>query len=299
MKKITLLMGLFMGTMAFSQVTIVDRPKNGSGYYSEYWDADEIGLYSADYFELENSVSVSELVFPGFTQLGGGQIPGDGIYLDFSLYIYESDGTGPNGDPTDPSTAFIALSNIDLSNVTITDGGSSSTIFTVDVTAANGGTPVVLPAGKYYISPVPTVEDADPQWFWFGSDLIVDKDAVVNDPYDLFGEGLEGWTSITSLQAPPATFPSFGWTMKGDVLGVNDNIADLVSVFPNPATDVLNVKLNSSIEVSDVAMYNVLGKKVGVSYNNGVINVSGLAQGVYVLKVNTTAGTLTQKVVKQ
>lgn len=299
MKKITFIAALLLGSMAFSQTVIIDRAPNTSGYYSEYWDADEVGLYSADYFELTSNVSVSELVFPGFTVIGTNQVPGDGLFLDFSLYIYSSAGTVPDGDPLDPSTAFISITNISLSDFTITNGGGNNTDFTLDVTAANGGVPIVLPAGEYWMSPVPTIEQADPNWYWLGSDGILANDAVVNDPYDLFGEGFQGWTSITSIQTPPATFPSFAWTMSGEVLGVNDNVMSSVSVYPNPTSDILNIKTPSNIEVNSVALFDVLGKQVMADYSNGTINMSALSQGVYLLKVETSAGTLTQKVVKQ
>jgi uncharacterized membrane protein (UPF0136 family) len=43
----------------------------------------------------------------------------------------------------------------------------------------------------------------------------------------------------------------------------------------------------------------VLGKKSNVSLVNGQINISDLAVGLYLLNVETTNGTLTQKVIKQ
>ncbi|MBT0609068.1 T9SS type A sorting domain-containing protein [Aequorivita echinoideorum] len=82
-------------------------------------------------------------------------------------------------------------------------------------------------------------------------------------------------------------------------LGINDLTLSQISVYPNPTSDVLNLKVPSSVEVSNVAMFDVLGKQVSVSYNNGVINTANLSQGIYMLKVETNAGTLTQKVVKQ
>jgi hypothetical protein len=84
-----------------------------------------------------------------------------------------------------------------------------------------------------------------------------------------------------------------------DAASVGDNLSSLISIYPNPTTDVLNLKMPSSIEVTNVAMFDMLGKNVGAVYSNGTINTSSFAQGVYTLKVETTSGTLTQKVVKQ
>ncbi len=103
----------------------------------------------------------------------------------------------------------------------------------------------------------------------------------------------------------PATaigFPDNQYVMNviGDeVLSVGENLASSVSVYPSPATDVLNVKLPSNLEVLNSSLVSVLGKTTGVTYSNGVMNVSGIAPGVYFLNLETNMGTYTQKVIKQ
>ncbi len=82
-------------------------------------------------------------------------------------------------------------------------------------------------------------------------------------------------------------------------LGTNDNLAAVTSIFPNPASDVLNVSFPSNVEVLNSSLYNVLGQETGVRLVNGTMNVSDLEKGVYILNVKTTAGSLTQKIVKQ
>ena len=82
-----------------------------------------------------------------------------------------------------------------------------------------------------------------------------------------------------------------------DVLGVNDAALSAISVFPNPATDVLNINVPSTIDLETATLYDVLGKVTNVSLSNGQINVANLARGVYILNVETSAGTLTEKVI--
>lgn len=82
-------------------------------------------------------------------------------------------------------------------------------------------------------------------------------------------------------------------------LAVGDNIADLVSVFPNPATDVLNVRIPSDVTVTSSSLFDVLGKDTGLRLSNGTINTSNLAQGVYILNIQTDRGALTEKIIKQ
>ena len=77
------------------------------------------------------------------------------------------------------------------------------------------------------------------------------------------------------------------------VSGIEDVAAQLTSVYPNPATDVLNaqITLNTSSEVS-LEVFNTMGQKlIGMNseMNSGVnpvsINTSQLAQGSYVLQL--------------
>ncbi|MDP2686608.1 MAG: T9SS type A sorting domain-containing protein [Aequorivita sp.] len=84
-----------------------------------------------------------------------------------------------------------------------------------------------------------------------------------------------------------------------DILGLGQNVADLVSIYPNPTSGILNLKMPASIEVKSAVIFDILGKKSNVVYSNGTMNISSLSQGIYLLKVETTVGTLTQKIVKQ
>ncbi|MFK5983269.1 MAG: T9SS type A sorting domain-containing protein [Flavobacteriaceae bacterium] len=126
---------------------------------------------------------------------------------------------------------------------------------------------------------------------------------------NLDGETGPSYISTDSSCGPLAitTFDDLGFpgnivlnlTVNDPILGVNDNLASLTSIYPNPTNDVLNVKLPSNVEVLNSSLYNILGQETGLKLENGVINTTNLVNGVYVLTVETSAGTLTQKVVKQ
>lgn len=121
---------------------------------------------------------------------------------------------------------------------------------------------------------------------------------ILNTPNEMFvGDGI-GWGAQSQTGFPEADGVI---SLSGDCspLGINDNIADIVSIYPNPTSGILNLKIPTNIEVKNVKMFDILGKDVGVSYNNGVVDASNLSQGVYLLKVEITTGTVTQKVVKQ
>lgn len=63
-----------------------------------------------------------------------------------------------------------------------------------------------------------------------------------------------------------------------------------LTVYPNPATTVLNVKLGTVTDKATVTVYNAIGQIVLASQevidNSTEINVSTLTKGVYILKVN-------------
>ena len=82
-------------------------------------------------------------------------------------------------------------------------------------------------------------------------------------------------------------------------LNTDENALSQISIYPNPAKDVLNIAIPSSVDLKSVSLFDVLGKRANVSLVNGQINISDLAVGIYLLNVETTNGTLTQKVIKQ
>ena len=59
-----------------------------------------------------------------------------------------------------------------------------------------------------------------------------------------------------------------------------------VSIYPNPATDVITV---TNEGVKSVAVYSIAGSLVASSESN-VVNVANLVNGIYVVKANTEAG---------
>jgi hypothetical protein len=70
-----------------------------------------------------------------------------------------------------------------------------------------------------------------------------------------------------------------------------------VNVFPNPAKTNLNIQSND--EIQSLRLYNLAGQEiqsVQVQNLSTQLNIQHLAQGVYILKVQTTQGIQTQKV---
>jgi len=78
-------------------------------------------------------------------------------------------------------------------------------------------------------------------------------------------------------------------------LGLGDNDLVGATIFPNPATDVLNIAVSSNVELKSAVLFDVLGKNTGATLVNGSMNIADLAAGVYILNVETNNGAQTFK----
>lgn len=84
------------------------------------------------------------------------------------------------------------------------------------------------------------------------------------------------------------------------VLGNSNFDSNSFTAYPNPVKDMLNVSFTQNI--SDVAVYNLLGQQVlfmNMNANKGQIDMSNLATGTYLVKVNTENAVKTIKVIKE
>ena len=299
MKKITLLLAAVMvGSVAFAQSTVIDRfPDNSQGLISVGGN-DELFVACADEFVITQRMAVGELKFNGFGT-PGSDVPN--LTTGFGLYIF-NDGSGtPLETPVATAGAILALENIPASDITITDLGNNVTEFTIPVTAVNGGEQVILEPGTYWVSayPITNIETGEDEgrWNWRGSFTAAVNKPVLIDPADLFGGGFTSWTVIETIIAPDL-FPAFAWSMTDEaLLNVNTNLSEVVSVYPNPSSDVFKISLPSNVEVLNSSLVDILGKTTGVVYNNGQMNVSSLAPGVYFMNLETNLGAYNQKVV--
>ncbi|HMI06948.1 MAG TPA: choice-of-anchor J domain-containing protein [Flavobacterium sp.] len=72
----------------------------------------------------------------------------------------------------------------------------------------------------------------------------------------------------------------------------------MVSVFPNPSGNIVN--LNTNMEIRTVEVYGVLGNLVQSVSNSKTVDISGLANGTYQFKITNSEGSVfNHKVVKK
>ena len=97
--------------------------------------------------------------------------------------------------------------------------------------------------------------------------------------------------------------PSNTVTIQTDNVGVQNWLEKSVTLYPNPAMEMVSVEISdANIMITGVEVYNVYGQLINtiVSTENPLrINVSGLADGMYYVRVTTDNGVVTKNFVKR
>ncbi len=81
-------------------------------------------------------------------------------------------------------------------------------------------------------------------------------------------------------------------------LSIAEQAVENFTIYPNPVMDALNVSI-APLTIKDIAIYDILGKKLNCNYSDSSINVSSLSEGTYFLKINTGNTILTRRFVKE
>ena len=97
---------------------------------------------------------------------------------------------------------------------------------------------------------------------------------------------------------------SFGqaldFTLNLATLSINEFELNALTVYPNPAQDVLNIDYKS--ELTGVKVYNLLGQEVinrTAATSQMKLDISGLTSGVYIVKLSAEEGEHSFRVIKE
>lgn len=114
-------------------------------------------------------------------------------------------------------------------------------------------------------------------------------------------EMYEAQMYFTTANSNTITFSSdCDITDCSNTLNSSDNRDDfMVSVYPNPVSTKLNIKLPQNINLKTICIYNIIGQLVQVDVNpSETIDVSGLKTGSYVIKITSDRGMMSRKFIK-
>jgi hypothetical protein len=91
-------------------------------------------------------------------------------------------------------------------------------------------------------------------------------------------------------------------TAMAQGVGIENWLENSVSLYPNPAREYVDIRIDGDVNVTAMEVYDVYGKLVNtvtVVENPTRINVSSLADGMYFVRVTTEAGAVTKTFVKR
>ncbi len=223
------------------------------------------------------------------TQVGFNVLTEPGVEVDEAdVFFYSDSGMGPGDE-----VASFTQQEITSQEVIGENFGFDVRRVVIDITP----TEFVGSAGAetvYWMGAVLAYSGASVYW---------EVTSIITTPNEgyLYDADTAAWYPGSTVFADPMDPADYVRTISGEcnALSVNSNALSQVAVYPNPTSDVLNIQTPANVDVTSVVLFDVLGKKVNADYNNSAINMTSHSQGVYILKVETSAGTLTQKVVKQ
>lgn len=166
--------------------------------------------------------------------------------------------------------------------------------YPLDVVAADlefeWNQPVELLPGKYFIEVIATPQPFTDYQRWEATS----QPGIGGFSYTSY-DGGETWEMNDGYNF---VFDIYGFTKE--YLGVNDIRNNVISVYPNPVSDVLNI--SSIKEINKVLVYNSVGQIVKTSdkLQSSKINVSDLSTGVYFINAILKDGeTQTFRIIKK
>ena len=112
--------------------------------------------------------------------------------------------------------------------------------------------------------------------------------------YDFEGNNVNAYIATPDLGV-------LRYVIENATLNTNHPIAgnNPMGLYPNPASGDVKVFTNDGFDVSHVAVYALTGQKV-LENQSATLDVSGLSNGIYMVKVQTNSGkSFTQKLVKK
>ena len=211
-----------------------------------------------------------------YTEANGGGLElaaGDEIEENATIYIYAESGTTPNC--TAESSFIVTITEVaDLSGAAQQAIETAGTIGDLEVTGEDGA----------IIS-------------WYATEENAEEGIDPLDPSTIL---VDGATYYASQLVGECTSDAFAVTVDIIILGVKGFNANALSYYPNPVKDVLTLSYNNTI--TSVEVYNFLGQQImqkTINLNEAKLDMSQLAAGTYMVKLNTENGSTAVKVLKQ
>jgi len=158
--------------------------------------------------------------------------------------------------------------------------------------------PIYIPCGTYSDYTIPTN--------WGGFTNFIDQTITSYTATISHGESYSdnNFTNLTDAGTYSHTLLNINGcdsiielTLTVTGVGIAENTANNISIYPNPAQHTLYIEASSKVE--QVSIYDISGRMLKQTLNHSTsIDVSNLASGIYLVKVKTAQGESMKKIVK-
>ena len=169
---------------------------------------------------------------------------------------------------------------------------AGSSVISCDNTAGGGST-----SNVYYIARQGTSTGYDSVSDWMAGQT----NSGSTRPFWTFSGTLEKNVpdALSGYTLEATTFGGPNFDPTDDALSIDEVFTSVLEVYPNPASTTITIKTSNETQIDSVELYNILGLRVLNKSNliNDSINVSEMASGVYLLKVNSGTNSVTKRVV--
>ncbi|MEM7086368.1 MAG: T9SS type A sorting domain-containing protein [Bacteroidota bacterium] len=143
-----------------------------------------------------------------------------------------------------------------------------------------------------------------------GSIIVFELQEVEDGIEFRIGANEEGQTGPSWIKSPICGFETvesagfvshFVVNVTGveSLIGIDDNMEQLTTIFPNPTNDIINIEVPTYVTLDTATLYDITGTDVGLELTGKQLDMSNLASGIYLLNVTTSEGRLVKKVIKQ
>ena len=151
-------------------------------------------------------------------------------------------------------------------------------------------------SASYWDNKIAWYENADGQGNFSVQQIISTNTMAATSVYaaDIDGNGI--------IDVISASFDDnkIAWYENLHPLGVNENALLVISVFPNPVKEVLNILTQNGSPISSIQVFDILGRLViEEKHDFNKVDVSNLGNGLLFIKIQTTEGVVTKKIIKE
>lgn len=193
----------------------------------------------------------------------------------------------PFTDLNDPNFGFSSLTEIATTSYYYTDNANNTAKYKAFED------PFVLEDGQRYLFCVQTFDTR----IFFGYDENSNYDQNVDDDLQAF-HPIESNGDFRALGFTGGSVPAIALKIfDADELSINENMIE-TSSFPNPAKDIVTVKVNASgnaqLVVTDLSGRQVASQSVSIANGQFTANVSEFKAGTYVFSLSYDNGTSSQ-----